>query len=199
MLERFPRVDGPGRINAFELAAIVFDEGVSIDHLMCFFAEELRREGRAVSGILRLPSDDEAPAAVTYAGLGGGARWTVMRGEVAPFSEMTRALKQAVTGRADLAVVPRFSPADPDGGFADAFGTLAAFGVPILTAVRRDDVEAWLRFTGGIGTLIACRLRIVRGWWEETDARRQKARARRRTEASREPGAEVVPLVPGYG
>ena len=34
MLERFPDIDARQRLNAFELAAIVFDEGVSIDHLM---------------------------------------------------------------------------------------------------------------------------------------------------------------------
>ena len=56
--------------------------------------------------------------------------------------QVTQRIKQSVAIRADLAFVPRFGARERAGhGFADAFGTVAAFGVPILTAVHRDDVD----------------------------------------------------------
>lgn len=207
MLERFPDLDVTARLSAFELAAIVFEEGVSIDHLMCFFADELKTTGRTVAGAVQLPTEDEAPAHVSYLDLPSGETWLIQRDflpasrrwslDEAVLGGVTQRIKQAVTVKADLAFIPRFGSRERAGfGFADAFGTVAAFGIPILTAVHRHDVDAWLRFTGGIGTLLACRLRIVRAWWEETDTRRRKVLAREAAERSRAGGADVVSFAP---
>ena len=101
---------------------------------------------------------------------------------------------KAIEARADLVIIPRFGADEIiGGGHADAFGTVAAFGLPVLTAVRRENVEAWLRFTGGIGTLLACRLRVVRAWWQETDDRRKKLLSRAAVEND-----NVVPLLPTF-
>lgn len=197
MLDRFPALD-PAKINASELAAIVFDEGASIDHLIAFFAEELQTAGRRVGGIVHLPDDHEPPShEVTVADLLAGDRWQRSRTPLAPgeFARTTRRICAAIEAQADLAIIPRFGAAEVAGsGHADAFGTLAAFGLPVLTAICREDVEAWLRFTGGIGTLLACRLRVVRSWWQETDQRRQKLLARAAAESG-----NVVPLLPTFG
>ncbi len=197
LLDRFPALD-PAAINASELAAIVFEEGASVDHLIAFFADELQTAGRQVGGIVHLPDDEESPSSdVTVVDLMAGDRWQQARGTVDPaaVSGMTWRILAAIEARADLAVIPRFGADEIiGGGHADAFGTLAAFGLPVLTAVRREDVAAWLRFTGGIGTLLACRLRVVRAWWEETDRRRQKILARVAADSG-----NVVPLLPTFG
>lgn len=197
LLDRFPALD-PAAINASELAAIVFEEGASVDHLVAFFADELRTAGRKAGGLVYLPDDDEPPASnVMMVDLVTGDHWRQPRGTVdqATVFGTTRRILAAIEARADLAVIPRFGADEiGGGGHADAFGALAAFGLPILTAVRRADVEAWLRFTGGIGTLLACRLRVVRAWWEETDGRRQKIIARAAAESG-----NVVPLLPTFG
>ncbi|WP_026783511.1 DUF2478 domain-containing protein [Pleomorphomonas koreensis] len=197
LLDRFPALD-PAGINASELAAIIFDEGASIDHLLAFFAEELQMTGRRIGGIVHLPDDSEPPSReVTVADLLAGDSWQRPRVPLAPveIAATTRRIRMAIEAQADLAFIPRFGAVEiAGGGHADAFGTLAAFGLPVLTAVRREDVEAWLRFTGGIGTLLACRLRVVRAWWQETDRRRQKMLARMETESG-----NVVPLLPTFG
>lgn len=197
LLDRFPALD-PASINASELAAIVFEEGASVDHLIAFFADELQAAGRRVGGIIRLPDDEEPPSwDVTVVDLVAGDHWLESRAPIDPtvLAMTTQRILSAIEVRADLAVIPRFGTAEiAGGGHADAFGTLAAFGLPILTAVRREDVEAWLRFTGGIGTLLACRLRVVRAWWQETDDRRQKILARAAVESG-----NVVPLLPTFG
>lgn len=197
LLDRFPALD-PNEINASELAAIVFEEGASVDHLIAFFADELQTAGRRVGGVVYLPDDEEPPRKnVTVVDLLTGDHWQQGRAAIDPIvrATTTRRIRSAIEARADLAVIPRFGVNEiAGGGHADAFGTLAAFGLPVLTAVRREDVEAWLRFTGGIGTLLACRLRVVRAWWEETDGRRQKILARAAADSS-----NVVPLLPTFG
>ncbi|PKR87262.1 hypothetical protein CXZ10_20910 [Pleomorphomonas diazotrophica] len=195
LLDRFPALDPLG-INASELAAIVFDEGASVDHLIAFFTEELRTAGRRVGGTIHLPDDEPPSREVTAADLLTGDCWRQPRISLAPgeIAAMTRRICAAIEAQADLAIIPRFGAAEiAGGGRADAFGTLAAFGLPVLTAIRREDVEAWLRFTGGIGTLLACRLRVVRAWWQETDQRRRKMLARMEAESG-----NVVPLLPTF-
>ncbi|MBS1165465.1 MAG: modC [Proteobacteria bacterium] len=197
LLDRFPALD-PANVNASELAAIVFEEGASVDHLIAFFADELQTAGRRIGGIVHLPNDEEPPSRdVTVVDLVAGDHWLESRASIDPVVPVmtTRRILAVIEARADLAIIPRFGAAEiVGGGHADAFGTVAAFGLPILTAVRREDVEAWLRFTGGIGTLLACRLRVVRAWWQETDDRRQKILARAAEESS-----NVVPLLPTFG
>ncbi|MCM5553398.1 DUF2478 domain-containing protein [Pleomorphomonas sp. NRK KF1] len=196
LLDRFPTLD-PAAINASELAAIVYEEGASVDHLIAFFADELQTAWRRVGGIVHLPDDEEPPSRdVTLVDLVVGDRWRQLhaRHSQAEAVAATRRILAAIEARVDLVIVPRFGAAEIDGGgHADAFGTLAAFGLPVLTAVLREDVEAWLRFTGGIGTLLACRLRVVRAWWQETDDRRQKLLARQNARSG-----NVVPLLPSF-
>lgn len=196
LLDRFPALD-PAGVNASELAAIVYEEGASVDHLIAFFADELQTMGRRVGGIVHLP-DDEEPSCrdAMLVDLVVGNRWRQSRATASSTEPAvtTRRILAAIEAQADLAIIPRFGAAEiAGGGHADAFGTLAAFGLPVLTAVRREDVEAWLRFTGGIGTLLACRLRVVRAWWQETDDRRQKMLARRNARSG-----NVVPLLPSF-
>lgn len=195
LLDRFPTL-APAEINASELAAIVFEEGASVDHLIAFFADELRTGGRRIGGLIQLPDDEETPALdVTVVDLVAGDRWQQSRSEPLFSVPTTPRILSAIEARSDLAFIPRFGEAEIAGhGHVDAFGTLAAFGLPVLTAVRREDVEAWLRFTGGIGTMLACRLRVVRSWWQETDQRRQKLLARAAAESG-----NVVPLLPTFG
>lgn len=201
LFDRFPALD-PACLNASELAAIVHEEGAAVDHLTAFFADELKAAGRRVGGVIHLPDDDEPPAGrATVIDLIGGDRWTEPRVVVGPRPISVHRIRSAVEARADLVIIPRFGAAEiAGGGHVDAFGTVAAFGIPILTVVQRSDIDAWLRFTGGIGTLLACRLRVVRAWWEETDHRRQRSLARAAAARTDDvpDSAKVIPLLPSF-
>lgn len=200
LFDRFPALD-PSAINASELAAIVVDDGAAVDHLLAFLAGELRASGVRLGGLIHQPDDDEPPSPeVTVIDLLSGEHWRRSRRHPEPevFAVSTRRILATIEARADLCIVPRFGPAEmAGGGHVEAFGTVAAFGTPILTVVGRDMVEPWLTFTGGIGTLLACRLRVVRAWWEETDRRRRKMLAREAAVGA-EAGAEVVRLLPSF-
>lgn len=172
-------------LNAFEIAALVYEDGVSVDHLMTYFAAELRDAGRRIGGVVQLPPEDE------------GARSNVLRiydlmtGDIIPIKQRlgegsgaccldTQALaegaariRNAIDAGVDLIFISKFSKQEVAGaGFRDEFAAAVTAGIPILTSVKRPMVNDWLTFTGGIGTLMACRLRTLRDWWQETDNRR---------------------------
>lgn len=204
ILDRFPGLDVTA-LNAFEIAAVVYDEGASIDHLMSFFASEVAGAGHAVAGILRAPVDDETDPFEVMVDIATGHAWTLGCSWLSPSgseeddrcrAEMVETLSGAIPAKSDIAFIPRFGTEEIAGaGFSDAFAALAAHGIPILTAVRRDDVDAWLAFTGGIGTLIACRLKVIRDWWRETESRHRRI-MRRRDMTHPDGGAEIIPLRP---
>ena len=200
LFDRFPALD-LSAINASELAAIVVDDGAAVDHLLAFLAGELRASGYRLGGLIHQPDDDDPPSPeVTVIDLLSGEHWQRHRRhpDRLEVATSTRRIMNSIEGQADLCIIPRFGAAEmAGGGHVEAFGTVAAFGIPILTVVGRDMVEPWLTFTGGIGTLLACRLRVVRAWWEETDNRRKKMIAREAAVGT-EPGAEVVRLLPSF-
>jgi molybdate transport system ATP-binding protein len=199
LFDRFPALD-PSAINASELAAIVVDDGAAVDHLLAFFAGELTASGFRLGGLIHQPDDDEQPSPdVTLIDLLSGEHWQRRRHhpDILELAASTRRIMGSIEGQADLCIIPRFGEAEMAGsGHVEAFGTIAAFGIPILTVVGRDMVEPWLTFTGGIGTLLACRLRVVRAWWQDTDTRRRKMLAR--AVAGSVTGAEVVRLLPSF-
>jgi len=173
-------------LNAFEIAALVYDDGVSVDHLMSYFAEELQEHGRRIGGVVQLPPEDENARSRTL------RIYDLMTGDVIPIKQHlgegsgaccldTQALaegavriRNAVEAGVDLVFISKFSRQEVAGkGFRDEFAVAVAAGIPILTSVKRPMVDEWLKFTGGIGTLMACRLRTLRDWWRETDTRRK--------------------------
>ncbi|WP_407051841.1 DUF2478 domain-containing protein [Methyloraptor flagellatus] len=174
----------PDMVDAFELAALVYDDGVAVDHLMCFFADELRAAGRRIGGIVQLPPDEDTePGQIRVLDLmtgdvfpikqklGPGATSCTL--DSAALADASARIGRAVDARVDLVMISKFSKQEMAGhGLRSEFGAAVAAGLPVLTSIKRPAVEPWLRFTGGIGTLLACRLRVLRDWWAETDGRR---------------------------
>ncbi len=187
----------PDMLNAFEIAALVYDDGVSVDELMGYFAGELRDQGRAIGGIVQLPPEEEGSLSKVlriYDLMTGdviGIKQRLGSGSAAcsldtqALAEGASRVRRAIDEKVDLIFISKFSTQEIAGqGFRQEFGAAVAAGIPILTSVKRPLVDDWLRFTGGIGTLLSCRLRVVRDWWQETDARRMKVMAMRRQPAS---------------
>lgn len=195
-------------LNAFEIAALVYDDGVSVDHLMCYFADELQHQGRRIGGVVQLPPEVEGMPSTEMRvmdlmtgeiisiqqnlGRGSGACKLDPGGLMVAATRIRRAIEAGV----DLMFISKFSKQEVAGhGFRDEFGLAVGAGIPILTSVKRPLVNDWLNFTGGIGTLLACRLRVTRDWWEETDTRRCKLLARQQEEV-RLLESRATPVVP---
>lgn len=201
-----PPFSGPSpaeMINAFELAALVYDEGVSVDHLMCFFADELRAAGRRIGGVVQLPPDDESQRVtpmrvidlmtgdIIIIGQMLGAGSTNCKLDTAALARAATGLTRAIEEKVDLLFVAKFGKQEIAGsGFRAEFGAAVSSGIPILTSVQRPLVNDWLDFTGGVGTLLACRLRILREWWSETDTRRTRILERQARQSAIEATAE---------
>ncbi|WP_237153181.1 DUF2478 domain-containing protein [Oryzibacter oryziterrae] len=209
ILDRFPAHDAASRLNAFELAAIVYDDGVSIDHLMCFFADELMSTNHCVGGLVQQPCEDPDAAYATLVDLMTREHFLFRKDHQLKsrlwslddriLDDARTRIRRSVGAATDLTFVPRFGDAEiAGGGLAECYGPVAAYGIPLLTAVHRRHVEDWLKFTGGIGTLLACRLRVLRDWWNETATRRQAVEARRQQEAADLAGATVIPFLPNF-
>jgi hypothetical protein len=209
ILDRFPAHDAASRLNAFELAAIVYDDGVSIDHLMCFFADELMGTGHCVGGLVQQPCEDPDAVFSTLIDLVTREHFLFRKAHQPKMrfwslddmvlNDARTRIRRSVSPATDLTFVPRFGEAEiAGGGLADSYGAVAAYGIPLLTAVHRRHVNDWLNFTGGIGTLLACRLRVLRDWWQETTTRRKAVEVRRQREVAARPGADVIPFVPNF-
>ena len=174
-------------LNAFELAALVYDDGIAVDRVMTDFARELKAAGRRVGGIVQLPPGPETePGQVDLLDvatgdvfplkqrLGPGAQSCSL--DSGRLADASSRIRTAIDAGVDLVFISKFSKQEIAGqGLRSEFGAAAAARVPLLTSIRRTAIDPWFDFTGGIGTLLAPETSILRDWWREIDGRRGPA------------------------
>lgn len=86
---------------------------------------------------------------------------------LAKLAEATMVLRRALDEHADIAVVERFGKTERDGGgLADDLLALMASGTPVVITVPEAELEAWHRFSGGLGEVLSCELDTLVKWWE---------------------------------
>lgn len=165
-----------------DLAAVVYSgdmaHGDAADALVRDFCQGLQLAGWRVGGLVqrRLP----AP--------GGGKPLLeledVRTGQVFPISQrlgaLSRAcsldtggvaqasgvLRQALADGVYLAVTNRFGELEATGGgFAAEIAALAGGGIPVLIVITHKHVDAWRRFTGGLGEELPARPAALRDWF----------------------------------
>lgn len=82
-------------------------------------------------------------------------------------AEATGVLRRALEQNADIALVERFGKTERDGGgLADDLMALMASGMPTVVSVPQDEFEAWQKFSGGLGDVVACDLDALTKWWQ---------------------------------
>lgn len=160
-------------------AAIVYDDGVSVDALMSGFARELVAAGVDAQGIVQLPPDAD--------GCGPGALMKlcdVATGERIPLCQnlgpgagacsldtsalalAASRLRAAADRPCDIMFFSKFGKQEAAGaGMRAELAFAISEGRTVLTAVKRSLLPDWRRFTGGQGTLLDHRLWVVRNWW----------------------------------
>jgi molybdate transport system ATP-binding protein len=170
------------------LAAVVYDDRVSIDSLLAAFAAELLTAGTHVAGVIQVRDESgcgpNAPARVRDVATGEllslcktvGGPSPNCRLDDALFDRAASHIRAGCEAGADLVVVSRFGRLEADGrGFREEMGLAMRASRPLLTAVRRGLVHRWFDFTGGIGTVLDARLWVLRDWWSEIAPRRGNA------------------------
>lgn len=171
------------------VAAVVYDDCVSIDLLLAAFAAELATAGTKIAGVIQLTEER---------GCGPGAPMRLMdvaTGEILPicrtlgaqscrvdgerFTGAAARIRAACDGEAELVFVSRFGAVEAHGyGFRGEMELVIRRERPLLTAVRRGFVHNWFELTGGVGTLLDARLWVLRNWWSELPSRKTTALAR---------------------
>jgi nucleoside-triphosphatase THEP1 len=86
-------------------------------------------------------------------------------GRVADASTVLRA---ALRDRVQLAVTNRFGELEAGGGgFAAEIAAFAEAGIPLLTVVARKHLDAWRRFTGGLGQELPADMAALQAWFAQ--------------------------------
>ncbi len=170
-------------------AAIVYDDGAKVDGLMSSFARALVEAGVDARGVVQLPPDAE--------GCGPGALMKlrdVATGEIIPLCQnlgpgagsccldasalagAAMRLNAAAGGPSDILFFSKFGKQEAAGaGMRAELAFAISEGRTVLTSVKRSLLPKWHAFTGGQGTLLQCRLWVVRNWWEDISSLRANA------------------------
>jgi molybdate transport system ATP-binding protein len=97
--------------------------------------------------------------------------------DAAGVAEAAVAVSRAIAEDVELVVVNKFAKQEASGGGLRAeIGDAVVAGLPVLTAVPDKYYHAWIAFTGGFGTTLACEPRVVEAWWREMSWRESRAR-----------------------
>ena len=111
--------------------------------------------------------------------LGSGAMACKL--DAAGLAEAAVAVARAIEADVDLIVINKFSKQEAAGeGLRDELADAIAAGIPVLTAVPEKCLEAWVAFTGDIGTTLLCDRSAVEGWWRDLSSRIARAREDRK-------------------
>lgn len=157
-------------------AAVRHDGSVDVDALLWAIADEQRRLGRRVRGLLMTypEGSERACAPMVLVDLAQGGAYRVSqdlgsgsrscRADTQGFARASEVLRQALRDAPDLVMVNRFGSLESEGGgFTAELLDLMAAGVPLLTAVTTRYESAWSHFTGGT-TLLPASLDAVHDW-----------------------------------
>ena len=143
------------------VAAIGHDGRVDIDDLLVAFADQQRRAGRKVLGLVMKHRDrgEGCKAAMVLTDIDTGEEYLVSQAlgsesascsaDPQGFARASRVLRDALDRSPDLVVCNRFGSLEAtNGGFVAELLALLERGIPVLTVVAPAHVDAWQRFIG---------------------------------------------------
>jgi nucleoside-triphosphatase THEP1 len=142
--------------------AAIFQDGRSdIDAKLAAFAEQQRRAGRRVLGLVMTHRDrgEGCQAAMVLTDIDTGDEYLVSqdlgcestscRADPQGFAKASRVLRDALERQPDLVVCNRFGALEAEnGGFVAELLALLDRGIPVLTVVAPRYFDAWQRFIG---------------------------------------------------
>lgn len=143
------------------LAAIVYSSGFPIDKLMAEVAGGLKREAVRLGGVVQRNIGDctSGCAAMALEDLSSGRLFPISenrgagsagcRLDAAGLAAAGAAVSGALSGAVDLVIVNKFGKQEVLGqGLRAEIAAGVVAGLPLLTAVREDMLDAWTEFAG---------------------------------------------------
>jgi uncharacterized protein DUF2478 len=167
----------PPRPPRSALAAITYERGFDVDHLLLGTCDELRLRRLILGGILQSsyrPASGCAQSVMVvdlrsgdafniWDNRGAGARGCKLN--ESGLLEAEPVLRAAIADRIDLLIINRFGRAESLGrGMIAVFAAAIEARIPVLTAVRAPYDEAWRSFHGGLGVELLPEPKSVLSW-----------------------------------
>ena len=157
------------------IAAIRYATDDDVAAVLDAFTAELKRRGLDVHGIRQEDTPGHGKDAID---IQTGQRTPLKRPstyehehglcslDLSQLAAATQTLRRARDAGADVVVVERFGKAERGGGgLADDLLALMADGIPTVVTVPEEELEAWTRFTGGLGDVLPCEAEALAEWW----------------------------------
>jgi hypothetical protein len=176
------------------LAAVVYQAGFQIDDFLTRAVNLLRADHVKLGGAIQ----ENARCAtgfcsvMTLIDLASQSRFRISqdlgsqaqgcRLDSRGLMEVGALLDRTLDGDVELLVLNRFGKAEAEGGgLRSAFARAIESGIPVVTAVNSNYIEAWSEFHGGLAINLPPELDAVLAWCRNAV---QELRAARRTELS---------------
>ena len=158
------------------VAAVRYTADDDVAAVLDAFTDWLEQRGLAVHGIRQVDTPDHGKDAVD---IRTGQRTPLKRPsayeyehglcslDLSQLAAATETLRRARDEHADVVIVERFGKAERKGeGLADDLLALMAGGTPTVVTVPEEELDAWARFTGGLGDVLACDAAALMAWWD---------------------------------
>ena len=159
------------------LAAISYDRGFDIDHLLVTACERLSRRGVRLGGLLQISTGAKGNCASTVHVVDlrtntafdiwedRGACAKACRLDERGLAAASEALDEAIADRVDLIIMNRFGRAESlGGGLLASLSAAVSMNLPVLTAVRAPYDLAWAKFHGGLGQELPADVGAIVAW-----------------------------------
>src|SRR5450631_1122551 len=176
------------------LAAVVYDAGFKIDDFLTRVADRLGADRVNMAGVLQENAGDAASvcSAMTLVDLASRRRFRISqdlgsqaegcRLDAHGLAEIGALLDRPLGHDVELLVLNRFGKAEAEGGgLRSAFARAIESGIPVVTAVNSNYIEAWSEFHGSLAINLPPELDAVLAWCRNAV---QELRAVRRTKLS---------------
>jgi hypothetical protein len=185
-----PNTDAVPAAGGCGLAAVRYQTGFPIDDFLNAVTRRLSAEGLKLGGVVQhnTGAADSPCSTMTLVQLGSGQRFAISQ-RLGPESRACRLdprglaaadapLKLVIESDIDLVILNKFGKAEAEGGgLRSTLARALELGVPILTAVRPPNAEAWHRFHGGLAEDLEADLETVCAWCHGSVRQRRAERA----------------------
>jgi len=162
-------------------AAVHFADGFDIDQIIDEVMSALKHKGFNLAGYLQreMPADDDCCSTLYLESIADGKRAQISQAlgagskgcrlDPAALAVLANDLCNEITADTDMLIVNRFGKGESEGqGFRIAMERAMELGVPVLTAVRDEYIEAWHEFCGEFGLELAPRPESIIAWCNTT-------------------------------
>ena len=176
------------------LAAVIYPSGFKIDEFLTRLVHRLHADHVKVAGVLQENARDAAGvcSAMTLVELTSRSRFRISqdlgsqaqgcRLDARGIAEIGPLLERTLDQNVELIILNRFGKAEAEGGgLRSAFVRAMEAGIPTVTAVREDYVEAWSQFHGRLAIDLATDLDAALAWCRDSV---RQLRTTQRTELS---------------